>query len=1618
MDIDFLIGWWIKDIPYIFKKDNISNTWKNYNRIYVIASSNNKQFDKLISHIEKCESRKDNIKKYFQYTNSFNSASDDLRINGLPIDKGKSKNIKELYALLNLNLKVNVKLLDNLQDYSAKKYGTLKCGLVLNKPYEITDLVCMNLSSANLIEFIKGRQCTTLGFKISNNLIRVASSRIFTDPRRSLIEPITNSIDSYREMRGENSGVGKFGMGFFSLLNILDEPNNKIEIESIYSLSSGKCRWLCVITKSNDGYLFTLNSNISVDKRIKTGTTIKLHINSASKGIYSYYYSSFIYRLIEHTFYLVKDVSLVKGNGQKINNATSADKIMITVQKDKKGLIYTFSDNAAGMSLDILFSKLLVPSISTKSVEKFLKREFKSTNLTDIIITKKQKNELSNYCQLMISVGDIVIYEKEIPFAFFKYRDRTYEYNQIYILSLPALTPLPISRDDVIISDPIVYEAAKIELIKLLDLTIEKGNLMFLNRLLAIYSNYASDVYIYTLIDDGRKYIQSRKDVYFIPEGQSTFYNTIIRPYTKTHFQYVESDYVNYEFLTNHLLSILKYQTIDSINKKVIIVKGLSDIYTSGGLVDIIFVSEEFVNQNVGEWKDKIKLNYKMKLFPNGIPQKDIQFIDNLPKFTPILNNISLFEKALYNSFKPKVIYHYIYLDKSSEDITLITNYIKKFYDVVESFYTNNIRTDSHPGIYGSTYKESSSQVLYKFIFELLSVSYLATNRDKEFLDRIFSIFYTFLVDFANRSIEGEDRNVKFLLNNYSIFMDKQSYIMKGNHDHFLEVNFYNISTKEEKDNLINFVTFYCSNLINIRNQYVGITNPFSGIFLWRYLYRNLDDKNIINDDIGFYIANFLLSKDFAYWPYIQRVTQDILRKEDNFRSSLLKNYKSVLEYLYKEISTKYNVDSLRKMIVGCINKADTSEMTVIVNDLIFSTKIFLEISNLKLSSYELILPEYIDHNYKFDCITLINYVYEYNVGTSTTKWFTDIEKFVPKHSSKFQSLEIAINEGTSKTFVDAVLTEMIQNSIDASRKIDLQNDLFLKVKSGIFKIDGIENYGMSVKDYVGIPTAGIVSILIPFLSTKSGSESFSTGEMGTGFMNVYRQPYTKKVIIKTRNPDDGLTYVIIATPIVENKRTVNVLYEITVSTTIKHRKTEIVILFNDIDKNSISSVLSDVDIWCNRYLPYLYKKSKFNSKIMYNDKQLVYQNKYLTAYKIPDDQSSIILTNGIPYGNLYPYLSGDNHTWTKYFGSSGVIIDLNKSIYTPVQSRKRVVFSADQYFYFDDELKRLIFYKIISDFPKHNGASKYKQLSDMGFIEGSNYNGPFTQCKPSDNYVDLLGTILFDFKKTPINVKSLIKIIINELEQNHNKYVAYGSVNISKKILTPIFDLIKNNPLKYFGIKDKDEIANFNEYLFVPNIYTLVEMWFSNKTFPSDEQVKGISQEISIPNEIKIFIQSIINRLWDIAKTLIKDQLLYGSKSIAGIPYNNSPIFKSNIIKGFLGFYNSNDHTININMSKFNLDAIAKDIITFKKLKNKNDIILFLKNGNNFDGFFDMTANPPKLFVHEMCHAMQGESHGPNAHGDFSYKIRTSPDLQYVEKNFSFYTGAREIFLYLITYY
>ena len=47
------------------------------------------------------------------------------------------------------------------------------------------------------------KQCYNISSKLATSLIRVASTRIFNDPYRSILELPVNSIDSYRRASDE-----------------------------------------------------------------------------------------------------------------------------------------------------------------------------------------------------------------------------------------------------------------------------------------------------------------------------------------------------------------------------------------------------------------------------------------------------------------------------------------------------------------------------------------------------------------------------------------------------------------------------------------------------------------------------------------------------------------------------------------------------------------------------------------------------------------------------------------------------------------------------------------------------------------------------------------------------------------------------------------------------------------------------------------------------------------------------------------------------------------------------------------------------------------------------------------------------------------------------------------------------------------------------------------------------------------------------------------------------------------------------------------------------------------------------------------------------------------------
>ena len=138
---------------------------------------------------------------------------------------------------------------------------------IIRYGYEYNDILNKNVS------------CTQIGSKISKSLVRIAATRIFSEPEQSILEIIVNSIDSYTLT---DEKVGKFGMGFFSFLYwLIDHPDRDVRITSKYLDVSGReCEWTVYIKEIGGNLLFNLNINTNyMDRR---GTTISLNANGDS----------------------------------------------------------------------------------------------------------------------------------------------------------------------------------------------------------------------------------------------------------------------------------------------------------------------------------------------------------------------------------------------------------------------------------------------------------------------------------------------------------------------------------------------------------------------------------------------------------------------------------------------------------------------------------------------------------------------------------------------------------------------------------------------------------------------------------------------------------------------------------------------------------------------------------------------------------------------------------------------------------------------------------------------------------------------------------------------------------------------------------------------------------------------------------------------------------------------------------------------------------------------------------------------------------------------------------------------------------------------------------------
>ena len=330
---------------------------------------------------------------------------------------------------------------------------------------------------ADVLPFLREEEpsiCTAYGAKIAKSMIKIAATRIFADPEQSIVELPVNSVDSYSALRSGKRAktVGKFGMGFFSILYwLVDHPDRFLTIESYHD----NVRIYCSIMERNGELGFTLDyedTNVSVN-----GTRVVLHC--AADPFTDHNVQGFVQQLGKVRF-LVSDLMAFRNKGSdmfQMWNRTCQDTTNRTfVQINHDGI--SVEDYAQGIDLHTLLTKLFVPSVSTKTIQagSEVDEEQKAEGVLSPSWIEPNGLDTNNFVILVQSVAVVTV-----PF----HSENKTKYN--VVVTLVGNVRIPVSRDDILLSDSTIAELHGAVLPDLLRACGQLQNLAVLQRALKAY---------------------------------------------------------------------------------------------------------------------------------------------------------------------------------------------------------------------------------------------------------------------------------------------------------------------------------------------------------------------------------------------------------------------------------------------------------------------------------------------------------------------------------------------------------------------------------------------------------------------------------------------------------------------------------------------------------------------------------------------------------------------------------------------------------------------------------------------------------------------------------------------------------------------------------------------------------------------------------------------------------------------------------------------------------------------------------------------------------------------------------------------------------------------------
>ncbi len=1279
---DAFIGFWLKDVPYAF----IGGLAKKGNEV---------------------ANYKDNI-RYYDVTIAPDSLKN-AKFDNECITTGKyfKTNTAKLFTFNKMNGRVHYWERGPIEQQSKIEIPrpltpSQRSALALqlepfnDKVFDISALICANRgklaantnSFENMLDILgkcppasKCDPCTRTGYKIAKSLIKIAALRIFADPEQSIIELPVNSIDAYHP----NKKVGKFGMGFFSIFYwLIGHPKRFLTIHSFNrDVDGAYSTFRIIIREVNDVLTFSLRTYPYSEI---TSTGFRVDLDATADEFPWMNVQNFASQLSKLRF--VKDTYLsYKNAGGAVTQLNVGDAqlyvpvIDLTVPKnfiacELSSKKILVEDFATGMNIVQSLTTLLEPSVSSKTLKASGPSLFGHTNNSRIIGA-----DIDVYT-LIITVGTIGV----VSISLKNVNDHA------FLIDLPASTRVPVSRDDIIFDDATKkYLGESIDTL-FLHAETNMSDVSSLQKLLGKYIDYTAD-------DEIKRFVTFKLDEYFQKRRDVLVPHKYAEIYRKFTDKFIESEVFDILAIEHTLDITANPRTNVWYGIKVLtfgadaVIKKFGD-YTQAGLINYLFISQQYITKIGGQWPQTLASAFvDMKLSPIG---GDIG--DNYEKYAN--HPIPIHRVPDTDKLKSiKINGNQFPLKNMSTDITvtkLTYAAINKFESMVPYFkllINWNDFADVLAKLYVSFSNEHYVTIVMEIIKQLSSYKGNQTygGHKHTLMVDTYSGIYSPLPDGSKISIDKQKYDLDNIIASIRASDElPQTFLSIGNRNNIYTLN----ESIPEATNLKVFFQLavkYTMNLVELSEIMGGYGIGITGSGLPEAKLK-LFVADVVQKIKGRRLDFNRLTELYRVWTNqsytVARQTKVILKRDEQ----------AALAWMNSQI----NINDIK---IYAAAKPSPNSIT-------------FNLSQLISSVFEMNLPE--KPNVKAEM------QFFQNVAANKT-------------TSKMQLVEIAVNEGTTKPVIEAVITELTQNSIDVIRETNVL-DAKLEVTILVRRSSDNSKVYLSIHDVVGMNHTSFIAMAIPFWSTKTPSEMV-TGEMGSGFFNVYRN--TTKVIIDTVR--DGIARRSVDVPIRDDKnRVVDIQKMVNVFPVKTGNGTLITMEIPIKDEFEYVATISKIAYFVKNVLALI--KIKKTTKgvetpinILFNCDPVdmtvnpgINTGYFQISYTDPNltKHESYLLTKNIPFAPLKPYFKEFLSSRLLDFIENNIIVNITHGGYTPVQTRTRLSMTPAVRTQFAALARNIVFIAAAINFNNHHTYmldhfTSHSMATDLRFTEYNIVNMP-----------------------------------------------------------------------------------------------------------------------------------------------------------------------------------------------------------------------------------------------------------------------------------------------------